>query len=85
MELHELVETINTRQDLAEFIQALLRDLETNQQEWGNSQLERYLDALAAWAKDMDGYFRNIHGHPAPEQPTWRLIGRMLMVARIYE
>lgn len=85
MELHELVETINTRQDLAEFIQSLLRDLETNQQEWENPQLERYLDALAAWTTDMDGYFRNIQGHPAPEQPTWRLIGYMLLAARIYE
>jgi hypothetical protein len=85
MELHELVETINTRQDLAEFIQALLRDLETNQQEWENPQLERYLDALAAWTTDMDGYFRNVHGHPGPEQPTWRIIGYMLLAARTYE
>jgi hypothetical protein len=85
MELHELAETINTRQDLAEFIQALLEDLKANQEEWENPQLERYLEALAAWTKDMDGYFRNVQGHPAPEQPTWRLIGRMLIAARIYE
>ena len=39
----------------------------------------------AAWTTDMDGYFRNIQGNPAPEQPTWRLIGYMLLAARIYE
>ena len=85
MTLDDLVETIETRQDLAHFIDALVRDLKTNEQAWENPELERYLDALASWTESMDGYFHNVRGQPAPEQPTWRLVGYMLLAARIYE
>ena len=83
--MHELVETIETRQDLARFIEALLLDLKDNSEAWENPELERYLDALAAWTANMDGYFRNVLGQPAPEQPSWKVFGYMLLAARIYE
>ena len=85
MTLNELVETIETREDLAQFIQALLEDLRADPKAWENPELERYLDALASWTKSMDGYFKNVRGQPAPEQPTWRVVGYMLLAARIYE
>jgi hypothetical protein len=65
MALDALVETIETRQDLVHFIEALVRDLETNQQEWENPELECYLDALERWTESMDGYFHNVRGQPA--------------------
>lgn len=86
MDLVEQVEAIQTREDLVAFVRALLADLVENadKAEWENPTLERYLEALAAWTEDMDGYFLNT-GQPIPEQPTWNLIGQMLYAAKIYE
>jgi len=84
-ELHELVETITTRDDLVRFIRILLQDLRDHGKDWENPTLERYLDALAAWTGNMEGYFRNVRKTSAPVEPTWKLIGYMLLAARIYE
>jgi hypothetical protein len=85
MTLTELVETVDTKHDLAEFIRALSRDILTNKVAWENPDLQRYLDALSTWTDEMDGYFRNVRGVPPPDQPTWRIVGYMLLAARTYE
>jgi hypothetical protein len=84
VELHDLADRVQSRQDLVEFIEALRRDLEKNGDAWENATLDRYLEALAAWTAEMDGYFRN-QGRGAPTEPTWQLAAAMLGAARIYE
>ena len=84
MELQEQAEKIQMRDDLALFMQHLIRDFRTNPERWENTSLEAYLEAVAAWIKDMDGYYRN-RGETAPQQPTWRQVGEILLAARIYE
>ena len=84
VELRDLVDRVQSRQDLIAFIAALRRDLERNEPEWENPTLDRYLEALAAWTEDMDGYFRN-RGEEVPAEPSWRLIADMLYAAHIYE
>ena len=83
-DLNRQVNSIGSRQDLAEFIKALISDYENNPGGWENKNLSAYLDGLAGWTKDMDGYFRNI-GAELPEQPSWKLLGEMLLAAKYYE
>lgn len=84
MDLYELAERVQSRQDLAEFIEALRRDLETNGDAWENPTLDRYLESLAMWITDMDGYFHN-QGREVPSEPDWQLVAHMLDAAAIYE
>lgn len=84
MELHEQAERVQSRADLIEFIEALLRDLQASPDEWENTTLERYLEALASWIGDSDGYYRN-QNLPLPETPSWRNIAEMLIAAKMYE
>nr|WP_136518146.1 hypothetical protein [Cellulomonas telluris] len=51
---------------------------------WANDSLEAFLESMAAWLDDMDGYFASRGSH-APSEPTWRLIGQMALAARVYE
>jgi hypothetical protein len=83
-ELHERVGETQTREDLAALIEALRVDLATRPENWENATLESFLAALASWTEDMDGYYRN-HGREAPDVPTWRTFGEMLVAARNYE
>ena len=84
MELQEQAGKIHTRDDLALLIHRLVQDLRTCPERWENTSLEAYLAAMAAWLQDMDGYCHN-RGETAPQYPTWKHVGEILLAARIYE
>ena len=84
MDLAQQLNSISSREDLAAFIQKLINDYEGDCETWENKHLVAYLHALAGWTEDMDGYFHNI-GEEVPEQPSWRLFGKMLLAAKYYE
>lgn len=83
-ELNEQVAEIQMRADLVTFIEALQVDLKMRPEKWENPTLESFLDALAGWIADMDGYYQNT-GQQVPESPTWKTFGEMLSAARVYE
>ncbi len=75
---------VRSRDDLVQFARALVADLRKNRDEWTNADLSAYLEALAAWVEDMDGYFQN-RAEPVPEQPTWKTLAQLLYAAKVYE
>ena len=77
-------DTISSRQDLSKFIAEMRRRLETNPGEWENVDLAAFLEAMAAWVDDMDGYYAN-RGEPMPDPPTWSTFGEILLAATVYE
>ncbi|HEV2319502.1 MAG TPA: hypothetical protein VGV18_07115 [Verrucomicrobiae bacterium] len=84
MTLAEYNNSIRSRADFAAFARALSADLHDNPETWENGSLERFLEALAAWAEDNGGYSPG-QGKPPPKQPDWRIIGDMLMAAKAHE
>jgi hypothetical protein len=77
-------EGVETREDLASLILALRNDLLTHPKWWENTSLEGYLDALAAVTESLGQRFQNL-GETLPDQPTWKLVGDILLAARVYE
>jgi len=84
MALEEKIQSIETKEDLAEFIAGLRQDLASCPGDWENPSLELFLEALGAWIGDMDGFYSNA-GRAVPAQPTWRTVAEMLAAARVYE
>ncbi len=82
MELHQQVGQVKTKEDLAAFIAALRLDLAANPEEWENHTLERFLEAMEAWIRDMDGYFKNM-GQPVVDVPNWRTLAHIVCVQNI--
>jgi hypothetical protein len=82
--VNERICAINSFADLADFVLALKEDLKSNPSSWENPSLERFLDSLSAWIKDMDGYYLNRH-LPLPTQPSWSMFAQMLLAAKVYE
>ena len=74
---------IQSRSDFAAFALALSESLKRDPAAFENRTLENFLEALAAWTKDMDGVFRN-EGKETP-QPGWSLFARILAAATSYE
>jgi hypothetical protein len=71
---------ISSRDDFADFMQAVLQDYEAGgEQQWENGTLHRFLDALSAfgWARVVDGGDQ--------ETPSWQLFAEMIVAATGYE
>lgn len=84
MNLNREVNDIQSRADFVLFVRSLLQHFRQNPQDWENRDIEAYLDAIAAWTEDMDGFYQN-QEKPVPQQPDWRLFGQILLAAKYYE
>ena len=84
MNLNRQANGIQTREDFVLFVQKLLQDLRQNPDDWENRCTEAYLDAIAAWVEDIEGFFLN-QEMSVPQQPDWRLLGQILLAAKYYE
>jgi hypothetical protein len=82
-ELDQQAETVQTQQAFSSFIRALRTDLKQNGQAWENADLDAFLEAIAGWVDDMDGYYLN-RGMSAPK-PDWRVLAHLFAAARHYE
>lgn len=76
----EDVAGVRTRADFVKLVRSLAADAGD---EWENATLPRYLEALAAWVEDMDGFY---HGQrrPVPEI-AWQAVAEMMVAATLYE
>lgn len=79
-----LTEHVASRGDLVSFIRMLAEGLKREPVLWENTDLKRFLEAMAAWIEDVDGFFLN-SGERVPENPTWKLVAQILAAAAAYE
>lgn len=75
---------VGSRDGLAKLASALAQDLKDNPDEWENGDLGSFLEAIAAWVEDMDGYHENTN-QPLPADASWGVFAAILMAARVYE
>ena len=80
----QTIKAIRTPQELAEFIRSLKNNYVDSPQSWENADLATYLDAIAAWVKDSDGFFEN-NDLPRPNSEVWQVVAMVLYAASIYE
>ena len=78
------VVAIQTKEELASFIEELGEELTTAPDEWENSDLERFLFAMAAWIRSMDMYAKNT-GDSDVVHPSWSTFAKILCAAKVYE
>jgi hypothetical protein len=75
---------VTSRDELVAFIAGLRDEHRADPDGWENSDLSRFLDALAAWVDDSPGYWANV-GEPEPQQPDWSWVALSLRAATGYE
>ena len=73
-----------TRQDAIDVVLAMAEDLEAHPDSWENATLRRFLEALAASMEGVEHAYTN-EGRSLPEQPSWRLLAELLVMASGYE
>ncbi|MFC8762637.1 hypothetical protein ACFUAG_18180 [Streptomyces sp. NPDC057193] len=75
---------VGSREDLASFVRSLHRRHVDGGGSWENADLAGFLEALAAWVDDADGWYRNT-GREMPADGDWRFFARALQAATTYE
>jgi hypothetical protein len=78
------VEKIRTRQDFISFLRSIKKDYSKNISSWENKDIETFLEAMASWVEDMDGFYIN-KGLPVPGKPDWKVFADILMGGKLYE
>jgi hypothetical protein len=74
---------VRTRDDFVALVRSLIANVEDAPEEWENVTLPAYLEALAAWVEDRDGYYQN-RGEPVPDV-SWKAVADILLAAKVYE
>lgn len=81
---YEIVDDVGNKEDFLKFMNALISDLKANPEDWENSSLESYLEAINNWTNDMDGYYQNTN-QPIPTDVNWKVFAEILTAATMYE
>jgi len=77
-------EQVSSREDLAAFVRFLHHSHAEKGDSWENPDLARFLEALAAWIDDSDGWFSNA-GRELPANGDWSFFAQALQAATSYE
>ena len=76
---------INSREEFIVFAKALYNDYKEHGENWENNTLDTFLERIAAYAEDIDGYYSNKGLKEDPEKASWKLFADILAGATIYE
>ena len=76
---------VTDRQSFIKFLELLHADYLNNREEWENPDLDRFLEAMIAYAQDIQGYYTNTNQNVNAETPSWKVFADILKGAKIYE
>lgn len=84
MSVDKLLDNMKSKEDFIFFMRCLLNDNQVNIEEWENKDIPLYLESIASWVEDMEGYYQNM-GLEIPANIDWKFIATLFYVGKIYE
>jgi hypothetical protein len=78
-------QVIRDRKEFIAFLEKLHEDYLSNSEEWENPTLDRFLEAMVAYAKDIQGYYDNSNQKIGANDASWQIFSDILEGAKIYE
>jgi len=78
------IEKVKTKEDFTDFLKALSKDFDENENQWENINIRDYLESIAAWIKDWDDRPLSL-GRPIPKDMDWQMIAFMFAAGKYYE
>lgn len=84
IDFNKKINEINSKEDFVNFVELLVANLNSNPNEWVNTTLSEYLEGVASWTEDMEGYYHN-NNNPVPESVNWKVFANILIAAKMYE
>jgi len=82
-QLYEL--KVRDRRSFIKFLDLLRQDLLQHPETWENKTLPDFLEALAAYAEDIQGYYDNTDANVDAEKAAWSTFADIFKGAKVYE
>ncbi|MED1946758.1 MULTISPECIES: hypothetical protein [Brevibacillus] len=79
MDILERAGTVESREDMVQFISHLIKDYQQNKIEWANISLEEFLSGMESWIEDCDNMLADLEG------VDWNLFATILIAGSRYE
>ncbi|MCM3142695.1 hypothetical protein [Brevibacillus sp. MER 51] len=79
MDILERASTVESREDMVQFISHLIKDYQQNKKEWANISLEEFLSGMESWIEDCDNMLADLEG------VDWNLFATILIAGSRYE
>ncbi|CAI8965967.1 conserved hypothetical protein [Brevibacillus sp. IT-7CA2] len=79
MDILERASTVESREDMVQFISHLIKDYQQNKKEWANMSLEEFLSGMESWIEDCDNMLADL------EDVDWNLFTTILIAGSRYE
>ncbi|AZA59362.1 hypothetical protein EG349_16400 [Chryseobacterium shandongense] len=76
---------VTDRQTFIMFLELLRKDFLDNPENWENKSLPDFLEALSAYANDIQGYYDNLKLDIKADKPEWSTFADIFKGAKIYE
>ena len=83
-DFNEKINRINSKEDFVNFVELLVSDFKNNSDDWTNRTLLEYLEGMANWTEDMEGYYHN-NNISIQENINWKVFAKILVAAKMYE
>lgn len=76
---------ITDRKSFTQFLELLREDLVNNPDTWDNKSLPGFLEALATYTEDIQGYYYNTNTNINADTPSWSTFAEIFKGAKVYE
>jgi len=76
---------VTDRQSFISFLDLLRQDFLHNPDEWENKTLDTFLEALGAYANNIQGYYDNTGQKVNADEPSWQTFADIFKGATMYE
>lgn len=76
---------VTDKRSFIEFIELLREDLLKNPTTWENNDLADFLEAMARYAGDIQGYYDNTGQKINSNEASWKVFSDLFKGASIYE
>jgi hypothetical protein len=76
---------VTDRQSFISFLDLLRQDFLQNPDNWENKTLDTFLEALGAYANDIQGYYGNTGQEVNADEPSWQTFADIFKGATMYE
>ena len=76
---------VNDRQSFIRFLNLLHKDFIANPESWENKILPDFLEALSAYANEIQGFYDNAKQNISADKPDWATFADIISRAKIYE
>jgi hypothetical protein len=76
---------VTDRQSFIKFVNLLRQDFLANPHEWENNRLDIFLEAISAYARDIQGYYDNTGKTVDANKSDWQIFADILKGASVYE